>query len=67
MSVSVSITITMITSPTLFTSHHARYVYNKIDSLSIEEIDDLARKPDSLVISVHLNLNMDYMLQKMWE
>jgi uncharacterized protein len=43
------------------------YVYNKIDSLSIEEIDELARKPDSLVISVHLNLNLDYMLQKMWE
>lgn len=42
-------------------------MYNKIDSLSIEEIDELARKPDSVVISVHLNLNVDYMLQKMWE
>lgn len=43
------------------------YVYNKVDSLSIEEVDEIARKPDSLVISVHLNLNLDYMLHKMWE
>lgn len=43
------------------------YIYNKIDTLSIEEIDELARKPDSVVISVHLNLNLDYMLKKMWE
>ncbi len=43
------------------------YVYNKIDTLSIEEIDTLARQPDSIVISVHLNLNLDYMLSKMWE
>lgn len=27
------------------------YVYNKIDAVSMEEVDDLARKPDSIVIS----------------
>jgi small GTP-binding protein len=43
------------------------YVYNKIDSLSIEELDSLARMPDSLVISIYMNLNLDYLLQKMWE
>jgi ribosome-interacting GTPase 1 len=43
------------------------YVYNKIDTLSIEEIDSLARYPDAVVISIHLNLNVDYMLKKMWE
>lgn len=43
------------------------YIYNKVDTLSIEEIDELARNPDSVVISVHLNLNLDYMLKKMWE
>lgn len=42
------------------------YVYNKIDTLSIEEVDELARKPNSVVISVHLNLNIDIMLQMMW-
>lgn len=43
------------------------YVYNKIDTLSIEEIDELARKPDSVVISIYMNLNIDEMLRKMWE
>lgn len=43
------------------------YVYNKIDTLSIEEVDELARKPDSVVISLYMKLNIDYMLQKMWE
>ena len=43
------------------------YVYNKIDTLSIEEVDELARKPDSIVISIYMNLNLDVMLQKMWE
>lgn len=43
------------------------YVYNKIDTLSIEEVNELARKPNSVVISIYMNLNLDYMLQKMWE
>ena len=41
-------------------------MYNKIDTLSIEEVDELARKPDSVVISIYLNLNIEFMLQKMW-
>lgn len=43
------------------------YVYNKIDTLSIEEVDELARKPDSVVISLYMKLNIDYMLQKVWD
>eukprot|EP01041_Mallomonas_annulata_P010851 gene10851-22645_t len=43
------------------------YVYNKVDTLSIEEVDELARKSDSIVISVHLQLNLDRMLLKMWD
>jgi small GTP-binding protein len=43
------------------------YVYNKIDTLSIEEVDELARKPDSVVISVYLKLNLDFLLEKMWD
>ena len=43
------------------------YVYNKIDTLSIEEVDYLARLPDSVVISIYMNLNIDYLLQKMWQ
>ena len=43
------------------------YVYNKIDTLSIEEVDELARKPHSVVISIYLNLNLDTMLKMMWD
>jgi hypothetical protein len=43
------------------------YIYNKIDTLSIEEVDELARKPDSVVISIYMDLNLDFMLQKMWD
>jgi ribosome-interacting GTPase 1 len=43
------------------------YVYNKIDTITIEDVDQLARQPDSIVISVHLRLNFDYFLEKMWE
>ena len=42
-------------------------MYNKIDTLSIEEVDELARKPDSVVISIYMSLNIEYMLQKMWQ
>jgi small GTP-binding protein len=43
------------------------YVYNKIDTLSIEEVDELARKPDSVVISIYMKLNIEYMLQMIWD
>mmetsp|Transcript_52362 Transcript_52362/g.119388 ORF Transcript_52362/g.119388 Transcript_52362/m.119388 type:complete len:106 (-) Transcript_52362:194-511(-) len=43
------------------------YVYNKIDMVTVEEVDKLARLPNSVVISVHAGLNLDYMLAKMWE
>jgi len=44
------------------------YVYNKIDQLSIEEVDRLARMTShSVVISCELNLNIDFMLEKIWE
>lgn len=42
-------------------------MYNKIDTLSIEEVDELARKPDSVVISIYMNLNLDFMLAQMWK
>eukprot|EP01132_Coremiostelium_polycephalum_P001332 gene1332-1678_t len=43
------------------------YVYNKIDQLSIEEIDKIARKQHSVVISCNMSLNLDYLLDKIWE
>ncbi|XP_023600831.1 developmentally-regulated GTP-binding protein 2 isoform X1 [Myotis lucifugus] len=43
------------------------YVYNKIDQISMEEVDRLARKPNSVVISCGMKLNLDYLLEMLWE
>ncbi|XP_054763031.1 developmentally-regulated GTP-binding protein 2-like [Lytechinus pictus] len=43
------------------------YVYNKIDQTSIEEVDRIAHQPHCLVISCEMKLNLDYLLEKVWE
>ncbi|CAG9466168.1 unnamed protein product [Pedinophyceae sp. YPF-701] len=43
------------------------YVYNKIDMLSIEEVDQIARTPMSVPISCSGRLNLDGLLERMWE
>jgi len=43
------------------------YVYNKIDQISIEEVDRIARQTDCVVISCGMKLNLDYLLDKVWE
>lgn len=43
------------------------YVYNKIDQISIEEVDRIARSPNSVVVSCNMKLNLDYLLEKIWE
>lgn len=43
------------------------YVYNKIDQISIEEVNRLARQPNSLVVSCNMQLNLDYLLESLWE
>jgi len=43
------------------------YVYNKIDQLSIEEVDRLARQTHSTAISCNMDLGLDFLLQKIWE
>lgn len=43
------------------------YVYNKIDQISIEEVDRIARKPNSVVVSCNLLLNLDYLLEVLWD
>lgn len=42
------------------------YVYNKIDSISLEEVNELARQPDSVVISCQLQLGYDMLLEQIW-
>jgi len=43
------------------------YCYNKIDQITIEEVDRLARLPNSVVVSCEQDLNMDYLLKKIWD
>lgn len=43
------------------------YVYNKIDTISLEQVDALARQPYSVVISVSLELNLDGLRKAIWE
>lgn len=45
----------------------ALFVYNKIDTISIEDVGDLIKQPDTLVISCKLNLGTEYFLEKLWE
>ncbi|CAG2161573.1 unnamed protein product [Oppiella nova] len=43
------------------------YIYNKIDQISMEEVDRLARQPHTVVVSCNMKLNLDAMLDKIWE
>ena len=42
------------------------YVYNKIDTISIEEVDAVSADPYSACISVVLDLGLDILRQKIW-
>ncbi|GFR48130.1 hypothetical protein Agub_g9964 [Astrephomene gubernaculifera] len=43
------------------------YVYNKVDMCSIEEVADIAHWPNSIPISCSLRLNLDGLLERIWE
>lgn len=43
------------------------FVYNKIDTITMEDVDYLAKQKDSVVISCNLKLGTDFFLEKMWE
>jgi len=43
------------------------YVYNKIDTISMEEVDRIARLPHSIVISCEQELNLDGLRRAIWE
>jgi uncharacterized protein len=43
------------------------YVYNKIDTVSIEDVDKLMQDPYNAAISVHMNLGCDILLEKIWD
>lgn len=41
--------------------------YNKIDSITIEQVDELARTPQTLVVSCEMDLNMDFLVETIWK
>lgn len=43
------------------------YTYNKIDTMSIERIEELVANPQNCCISVYYNLGIDILLDKIWE
>eukprot|EP00283_Hemiselmis_rufescens_P008004 CAMPEP_0173420248 /NCGR_PEP_ID=MMETSP1357-20121228/1821_1 /TAXON_ID=77926 /ORGANISM="Hemiselmis rufescens, Strain PCC563" /LENGTH=428 /DNA_ID=CAMNT_0014383027 /DNA_START=41 /DNA_END=1327 /DNA_ORIENTATION=- len=43
------------------------YCYNKVDAVTMEEVEVLASQPNSIVVSCHLNLNMDRLVSRMWD
>ena len=43
------------------------YVYNKIDTISIEEVNEISKNPINACISATMELGLDIMLQKVWK
>lgn len=43
------------------------YVYNKIDAISLEQMDKIARTEHTVVISCELGLNLDYLIERIWD
>jgi C-terminal region of MMR_HSR1 domain len=43
------------------------YVYNKVDVCTIEEVDAIARQPNSIPVSCSMELNMDALLARIWD
>ncbi|EFJ50345.1 hypothetical protein VOLCADRAFT_80241 [Volvox carteri f. nagariensis] len=43
------------------------YVYNKVDMCSLEEVDEIARWPNSIPISCSLKLNLGGLLERIWD
>lgn len=43
------------------------YVYNKIDAISLEQMDKIARTENTVVISCELGLNLDYLIERIWD
>ena len=43
------------------------YVLNKIDQISIEELDIICKIPHTVPISAHHKWNYDSLLEKMWD
>ena len=43
------------------------YVYNKIDTISIEDVNEICSDSQNACISIHMKLGIDILLDKIWE
>lgn len=43
------------------------YVWNKADTVTMEDVDRLAREPNSVVISCNMALNLDRLVDSIWD
>ena len=43
------------------------YVYNKIDTISIEDVDAMTADPQNACISVQMKLGIDILMDKLWD
>ena len=43
------------------------FVYNKIDNVCMEDVEELANLPDSVVLSANKGYGNEYFLEKIWE
>lgn len=43
------------------------YVYNKIDAISLEHLDSLAREPNTAIMSCELDLGISDVVDRCWE
>ena len=50
----------------LITPSDSLYVYNKIDSVSLDFLDRLAREPDTVVMSCELDLGIQDVVERCW-
>ena len=51
----------------LFICHISLYVYNKIDSVSLDFLDKLAREPNTVVMSCELDLGIQDVVERCWQ
>lgn len=49
------------------TSRCSLYVYNKIDSISIDFLDKLAHEPHTAVMSCELDLGVQDVVERVWK
>ena len=49
------------------TDPRSLYVYNKIDSVSLDFLDQLAREPNTVVMSCELDLGVQDVVERCWQ